>query len=321
MKILITGTGLIGCYTAAQLIDAGHEVVLLDVSPHDEYINNVLQERKVTVRTGDIINVGQLPELQPSHQGKRIEMVVHTAGIIGGNARANPYAAMRTNLIGTIEVAEAARSVGVQRIVYASTHGVYALEKIRKSPFQEDAPVTADSVYGATKLSSEHVLQAFGETFGMQIVALRFTNIYGYGEFVGGSSGGNSFQQLIMAALNNVKIPIPPSLNGNGEWLYVKDAAIAIQMALEHPLTKLFTLANIGSGVLHDENEIVKSVKAQLPQAQFLTSKIADAPPRSTERYQPFDLGTAQNEIGFYPKFSLDEGIRDYIEEFKRIHA
>lgn len=319
MKILITGTGLIGCYTATQLSDAGHEIVLLDVSPHMEYIKNVLGDRRVTIRTGDIVNIGELTDLKPSHEGHEIDMVVHTAGIIGGNARTNPYRAMRTNLIGTIELAEAARSAGVQRIVYASTHGVYALNKIRKSPFLENAPVTADSVYGATKLSSEHVLEAFADAFQMQIVALRFTNIYGYGEFIGGSSGGSSFQQLLMAALDNVTIPIPQSLNGFGEWLYAKDAAIAIQQALEHPLTKTFTAANIGSGVLNDENDIVRAVKSQLHGANFLSSKAVGAPLRSTERYQPFDLSTAQNEIGFYPKFTLEDGVRDYIEVLKKI--
>lgn len=319
MKILITGTGLIGCYAAAQLSDAGHEIVLLDVSPHLEYIKNVLHDRQVTIRTGDIINIGELPDLKPSHKGSNIDMVVHTAGIIGGNARTNPYGATRTNLMGTIELAEAARLAGVQRIVYASTHGVYALDKIRESPFLENAPVTAASVYGATKLSSEHVLQAFGDAFQMQIVVLRFTNIYGYGEFIGGSSGGNSFQQLLMAALDNVTIPIPQSLNGYGEWLYAKDAAVAIQQALEHPLTKTFTLANVGSGVLNDENDIVQAVKAQIPDADFLSSKAVGAPPRSTERYQPFDLSTAQNEIGFYPKFTLEDGIRDYLDVLKKI--
>ncbi len=317
MKILITGAGLIGCYAAAHLIDAGHEVVLLDLSPNEDYINRVLKGRKATVRSCDIIDVRSLPDLQPANP-ERAEMVVHTAGVIGGNARANPYAAMRTNLAGTIELAEAARSAGVSRIVYAGTHGVYELDKVKEPPFLETAPVSAHSVYGATKLSSEHVLRAFGEAFGIHVVVLRFPNVYGYGEFVGGSSGGIAFQDLLVAGMRKVAISIPNLLNGFGEWLYAKDAARAIRNALEHPLEKPFVVANVGNGVLHNEDDIVRAVTSFLPGATFLSSKDAPGnPPRSTERKVAFDLSTAKREIGFYPKYGLDDGIQDYLEELK----
>lgn len=319
MKILITGAGLIGCHAAAHLIECGHEVVLFDVSPSMDYISNVLRSREVAVRTGDILEIGRLADLQPDNQENTIDMVVHTAGVIGGNARANPYAAMRTNLIGTIELAEAARKAGIKRIVYASTHGVYDLEKVRESPFLETAPVTAESVYGAAKLSSEHVLQTFGKTYGIEIVVLRFTNIFGYGEFVGGSSGGSAFQQLLTAALQNSPVPIPQSLNGYGEWLYVKDAAMAVRDALERPLTQSFTIANIGSGVLNNEHDIAATVKSFLPGAEFQSSGNEGTHTRSTERYQPFDPRTAESEIGFSPKFTLRDGVRDYIDELKRV--
>lgn len=317
MRILVTGAGLIGCYSAARLADAGHSVVLLDVSPNNDYIGKVLHGKGAVVRTTDIANVRELPELQASSADK-VDMVVHTAGVIGGTARANPYAAMRTNLVGTIELAEAARASGVRRIVYASTHGVYELDKILQPPFQESAPVSAHSVYGATKLSSEHVLQAFCEAFGMETVVIRFPNVYGYGEFLGGSSGGIAFQQLLLAAMENVTISIPHLLNGYGEWLYVKDAALAVQNALENPLGRKFVVVNVGNGVLHDEHDIVRAVNATLPNAKFLSSRDDAAPPKSTERHVAFDLSTAKNEIGYYPRFSLEVGVRDYLNELKR---
>ena len=314
MKILITGTGLIGCYTAAQLIDSGHEVVLYDLAPHANYIEKVLGKRKVTVRQGDITRIQELVDFQHyCNSDQQIEMVVHTSGLIGGVARANPYSALRTNLIGTIELLEASRRVGVKRIIYASTHGVYALDKIREAPFDERAQLSAESIYGATKLASEHILESFGEASGIQMVALRFTNIYGFGEFVGGSSGGSSFQQLVTAGIEECSITIPPSLIGFGEWLYVKDAALAVQNALEHPLTKTFTLANIGSGVLVDENDIVRTLKEVLPMSKFVASSPKQSSIRLTQRFQPFDMTTARDEIGFSPTFNLIEGIRDYV--------
>lgn len=315
MKVLITGTGLIGCYAAATLIDAGHDVVLFDLDPHSEYIKDVLGDQTADIRQGDIVNIGDLPEFASNSSGNKFDMVVHTAGVIGGNARANPYRAMRTNLVGTLELAEAASHAGVRRIVYASTHGVYALDRIKEPPFREDAQVTAESVYGASKLSSENILHSYSEVSGMQVVALRFTNIYGYGEFIGGSSGGRSFQQLVVAALNNESIPIPQSLNGMGEWLYVKDAATAIRDALEHALNRTFTLLNIGSGVLEDENDIVRAVQKWIPNAKFEVSKSSNTAQRSTERFQPFDLTRARQEIGYNPKFNLISGVGDFINE------
>lgn len=314
MKVLITGTGLIGCYTAARLIDSGYEVILYDLAPHAAYIEHVLGKRKAEIRQGDITRIQELPDLeQDLASNQRIEMIVHTSGLIGGTARANPYSAMRTNLVGTIELVEAARRAKVRRVVYASTHGVYALDKVREAPFDENAPISAESIYGATKLASEHVLESFAEATGIQTVALRFTNIYGFGEFVGGSSGGISFQQLISAGIEERTISTPPSLIGFGEWLYAKDAALAVKNALEYPLTEPFTVANIGSGVLVDENDIVRTLKAVLPTSKFEASSPMQSIVRSTQRFQPFDLTTAREKIGFSPTFDLADGIRDYV--------
>lgn len=316
MKILITGAGLIGAHAAATLSDIGHDVILFDVSPRTNYLEKVTRGNSIDIRTGDMVDIGKLPEFHDDQKAVKIDMIVHTAGVIGGNARKDPYAAMRTNLWGTVELCEAARKSGVQRIVYAGTHGVYELDKVREAPFLENAPVSAHSVYGATKLSSEHVLRAFGGAFGIQVVILRFPNVYGYGEFVGGSSGGIAFQKLVGAALDGVSIPIPQNLNGRGEWLYAKDAALAIRQAVEHQVSKSFLVANVGSGSLCDEKDIVRCVKKYISGAEFVES-IEEGDPRSTERFVPFDLSTARDELGYSPSFSLEDGVRDYINELK----
>jgi UDP-glucose 4-epimerase len=314
LRIVVTGAGLIGTHAARRLAESGHRVALYDLAPHEGYVRSVVGAADVALHRGDVTDLPALAALMAAQQ---TECVVHTAALIGGVAQRSPYGGFRTNIYGTVCVAEAARLAGASRMVYASTHGVYRLDACRDHPITEDDPKDSSGVYGASKLACEHVLEAYGHAYAMDVVLLRFTNLFGPGLFVAGSSGGQAFHAAVSAAAEGRIAPVLPSLKGTGEWLYAKDAARAVQLACERGNRRGCIAANIGSGLLADDGDVVAAIRAAVPEARFDDRNPPDRPRRSTERYQPFDLATARRELGFEPEFTLGSAVADYVQAIR----
>ena len=122
MAILITGAGLVGTHTAQRLLDRGEKPVLYDLAPNRAYMQTVLDVDRVPVVRGDIRDLPHLMQVTREHQ---CDVIVHTAGLIGGRVDEEPYSGLQINLQGTINVLETARVMGARRVLFASTEGVY----------------------------------------------------------------------------------------------------------------------------------------------------------------------------------------------------
>jgi UDP-glucose 4-epimerase len=211
MRVLITGAGLIGCHAARELVERGDEVALFDLTPREDYVARVVGGDVRLVR-GD---TRELPAILEAVQAARAECVVHTAGLIGGNAQQVPYRGFQTNIGGTINVAEAVRLGGVRRLVQASTQGVNDLSQPQTAPLTEEFPVGGDAVYTASKVSCEQVLKAYAAAYQFELAMLRFAGVYGYGHYTGGSGVGQGMHALVQAALEGRAAPLggghPPS--------------------------------------------------------------------------------------------------------------
>lgn len=255
-------------------------------------------------------DVGDLPALVELLRG--CEVVVHTAGLIGPLAQRLPYAGFRVNVAGTVAVAEAARLAGVRRLVYASTHGVYDFAASGGVPMTERSPTAARSVYAATKLAAEHLLQAYAGAYGLDVIALRFCNLFGRGHYVAGSSGGEAFNELVQKAVAGETARILPPLLGRSEWLYAKDAAGALAAAVALTDDGGFTVVNVGSGRLTGPEDVVAAIRAVIPGARF---EPEGRPGR--ERLQPFDLATARRVLGWEPSYTLGAAVADYVAEVR----
>ena len=106
MNILITGAGLIGSNAARHAVDAGHKVVLFDLSPNRDYIQKVVGENKADVVVADMRD---LPALLAALEKYNVDTLVATAGLIGSRVQENSYTGATNNILGTINVLEAAR--------------------------------------------------------------------------------------------------------------------------------------------------------------------------------------------------------------------
>jgi len=317
MRILITGTGLIGSYAAAELTARGHRVVLYDQRPDEAYVRSVVRQ-PVELRRGDMSDFPSLVDLMLA---ERFDCVVHTAGLIGGAAQRQPWKAVGVNVIGTVHVAEAARLAGTQRLVYTSTHGVYDFAKQPDAPMTEANPVSDETVYAACKLSAEHLLRAWSRACGLDVIVLRFTNVFGRGLYTGGSTGGEHMNELVRGPALGKPGRILPAVKGKGEWLYVKDAASSLALACERKEKSGYLLVNIGTGALSTDRDLVTAIREVIPSAQF--EEVAPAGPvhRAPERFQPYDLTYARKALGYEPRYDLRSAIRDYVREIREADA
>ncbi len=171
MRILVTGgAGYIGSVTTRLLLDAGHEVVVLDSleNGHREAV-----DPRATLVVADIGDRAALDGALPG-----CDAVMHLAGLIEVAAsQADPARYFEANATKPLELLRAMADNGVRSIVFSSTAAVYGQPS--HVPIDEDAPTAPVNAYGSSKLAFERELVAFGELHGLRAVRLRYFNVAG----------------------------------------------------------------------------------------------------------------------------------------------
>jgi nucleoside-diphosphate-sugar epimerase len=299
MRVLITGAGLIGTHTARELIDRGDDVTFFDFAPRPEYIREVTAKELGVIR-GDIRDLAALVD---AFQRVEPECVIHLAASVGEANIDNVYAGFQVNLVGTINVAEAARLTGVRRLLHASTQALYAGENPAKA-LDEDQPLDSRGrVYSAAKLGCEHVLRTYAARHSMEVGLLRFAGVYGYDAVAGGP--GVAVQQAVWDAI----APRPVAINvyESVDFIYVKDLANGVALAA-HASRLPHQSYNLGSGALTTVEDVEAALKAIFPRIDMRRGKLTPARPR-------MNIERARAELGFNPEYKLEAGLRDYIAQ------
>lgn len=308
MKLLITGAGLIGVNTARQALAEGHTVALLDRAPDATYLDQMLGDYndKLSVIEGDICDLDGLTQTV-KNQGA--DTVVHTAGLIGKRLEEDPYQGIQTNVMGSINVMEAARQGAVKRVVFLSSFGVYARDRITADRITEDAAVGRTRVYGATKVSTEQLIRAYAKRYNINTVVLRPAAVYGAGHYTGGSGIGIAMAWLMQQVMAGGTVQLPNRHFGSNEYLYCKDAAAAVLAACDPDLPGGRTY-NLGAGVVHSVQQLADALTQWQPEIK-LALDTGDPSPAIT----PLDVTAATGELGFRAKYSLERGLADYWKE------
>lgn len=308
MNILITGAGLIGANAARHAVDAGHKVVLFDLSPNRDYIQKVVGKDKAEVVAGDMRD---LPALLTALETFDVDTMVHTAGLIGGRVQENSYTGATNNILGTINVLEASRLRKLKRVVYVSTFGVYEREKINDRVIRESHPVGGHNLYAATKICSEHLVHAYSGMYKLDTIIIRPGGVFGRGFYVGGSTVGMVLRDLALRIIKGDPITIDAKIYGPNEYVYGKDVGLALLLACEaqNPKQRIY---NAGTGVVHGPEKLAEVVKELAPKLEV---KLSGANNAGTSRNIPMDISVAKAELGYAPKFSLLEALRDYMDE------
>lgn len=176
MNYLITGSrGFIGSHIIRQLRQQGHDVVcichdLARTSIHEELTPEQIEE--LTLIQGDLNDRVFLIRTIQEH---KIDRIIHLAALLGDAAERDPYEAVRINILGTINIFEAALACGVKRVVWASSQSVFAPEELYQELYHttlapNDAVLKATLVYGATKIFDEFLGEWYFKNHGLETI-------------------------------------------------------------------------------------------------------------------------------------------------------
>ena len=240
-KILVTGGGFLGQRLAQALLADGHAVRVLDVAP--------APSAPWDWRRGDVASPGDV-----SRALDGCSHVVHLAALLTPACAADPLRGAQVNLIGTLNVFEAARRAGLKHVVYASSAGVYGPDDPTRP-----CPTT---LYGTWKLAAEGLARSYHADHGIGSVGLRPFVVYGAGRKVGVSSGPSL---ACRAAVRGEPYTIP--FTGRTGLVYVDDVVRAFAAAL--------TPARAGAyvfdmpGVVVSMDELIAEIRRQVPAARI----------------------------------------------------
>jgi len=303
MKILVTGgAGFIGSHITDALIEAGHEVVVLDNLSTGRRENVNPGAKFVEADLRDAATAGIVSDIKP-------DVVCHQAAQVSvRDSVADPAKDADINIVGSLRLIQACVDSGVKRFVFASSGGaVYGDQEIFPAP--ETHPTMPVSPYGIAKLSIEHYLFYFRKEYGLDYAALRYANVYGPRQDPYGEAG-------VVAIFSNMMLSgEEPRVNGDGgqtrDYVYVGDVVRANLSALRPDLSGCF---NVGTGIETSVNELYERLKAA---AGYAGDKV-HGPAKPGEQYRSVvDAGLIEREAGWRPEVALDEGLFMTVEYFR----
>lgn len=308
MNILITGAGLIGSHTARHLVDGGNRVALFDLSPNRDYVAKVVGKDKADIVAANMLD---LPALLSALERFSVDTIVHTAGLIGGRVQENSYTGATNNILGTINVLEAARLRKLRRVVYVSTFGVYDRPKIGGDMIRVGDPIGGHNLYTVTKLCSEHLVHSYTEQYNLDTIIIRPAGVFGRGHYVGGSTVGKTMRDLALSMIKGDPITIDAKTYGPNEYVYGKDVGLALFLACQaqNPKQRIY---NAGTGVVHGAEELAQTVREVVPKVEV---KVSGTTAADKSRSIPMDISVSKAELGYAPKFPLKEALKDYMDE------
>jgi dTDP-glucose 4,6-dehydratase len=315
MKILITGgAGFIGSAVVRQAIAAGHEVVNLDkltYAANPANVASVSDSPAYAFEQADICDRAALDRIFAAHAPDAVMHLAaesHVDRSIDG-----PGAFIETNITGTFTLLSAARAYWEGqgkpdsfRFHHVSTDEVYG-SLGAEGLFTETTAYDPRSPYSASKASSDHLVRAWGETYGLPILVTNCSNNYGPYHFP-----EKLIPVIILNALHGRPIPVYGKGENVRDWLFVEDHATALLAVLQRG--RLGETYNIGGNAEAQNIEIVRKVCALLdarrpdaaPHDRLITF-VTDRPGHDF-RYA-IDASKIRDELGWQPSVTLDEGL------------
>jgi UDP-glucose 4-epimerase len=268
MRILVTGgAGYVGSVSVEDLIEHGHEVVVLDSGAS---ANPTADLGGATVVRGTYGDRNAVAELLAGH---RIDAVLHCAArSLVGESMEQPALYFQENVAGGIALLDGMRDAGVSRLVISSTASVYGMPDA--GPVGEDAPLRPINVYGETKRTLEAAAGWYGRAYGLRVAALRYFNVAGASVRNGEVHDPethlipNAITALLGGPPLNVWGDDYPTPDGTPirDYLHVLDLADAHRIALEATTpgdarTDAMLICNLGSGRGFSVREVIAAVE------------------------------------------------------------
>jgi dTDP-glucose 4,6-dehydratase len=310
-KFLVTGgAGFIGSAFVRLLLDQFADVLVinLDLLTYAGNRDSLegLDQRRHQFLHGDIAD----PETVAQALGDDCEAIINFAAESHvDRSIANCSEFLRTNIIGTQVLLDAARKHGVRRFVQVSTDEVMgSLPDTETTYFTEQSPFAPNNPYAASKAAAEHLVRAAHHTFGLDTIVTRCGNNYGPRQFP------EKFLPLMIAnALNDEAIPIYGDGKNVRDWIFVEDHCRAILLALENGTSG--AVYNIGARNERRNVDVVTSVLDTLGKPHSLMQFVKNRP--GHDRRYAIDPALVETELGWRPQETWESGLQKTIQWYQ----
>lgn len=298
-KVVVTGgAGFIGSHLAEALVGKGYQVVILDNFSTGRMANLKDFERSphLTVEKIDTTDFSQVSKIVEG-----ATFIFHLAALADiVPSIQEPLKYHHANVNGTICMLEAARKAGVKKFIYAASYSCYGLPDIFPTP--ESAPIKPMYPYALTKTVGEQYCMHWNQTYGLPVISLRLSNVYGPRSRTSGAYGA-VFGVFLAQKLAGKPFTVVGDGKQTRDFTYVTDVADAFIKAAESD--KEGEIFNVGSGGTYSVNRLV----------ELLGGEVLNIPKRPGEPDCTFaDTQKIQQKLGWSPRVSFDEGVKQMLK-------
>ncbi len=305
-KILVTGgAGFIGSNFVKYMLDkySDYEIINLDALTYCgnlENLKDIEDMDNYTFVKGDIRDKELVDDLV-----SKVDYVINFAAESHvDRSIEDPEIFIKSNVLGTQVLLNAAKNIGVEKYIQISTDEVYGTLG-ETGYFSETTPLQPNSPYSASKAGGDLITRAYFETFDLPVNITRCSNNYGPYQFP-----EKLIPLMISNALEDKKLPIYGDGKNIRDWLHVYDHCQAIDLVLHEG--KLGEVYNIGGHNERQNIQIVKLILEALGKDESLIEFVADR--LGHDRRYAIDADKIRNELGWKPKYTFETGIKETIQ-------
>jgi UDP-glucose 4-epimerase len=302
MILLTGGLGFLGCNLAYYLAKQGEKLILTQ-----HRINRIptflepLVNKSIWISSCDIQDFSNLFHIMEQYP---IQSIIHTAATYGQKGKL--YQTLNINILGTMNVLEAARIKKINRVTFTSSQSVYQRSREKWHTEDEDLPLQSIHSISLTKKAGDMICDYYRKEYGFNILITRPSQIYGplYATEI------NPLQQMVESSIAGKPTNLPEVAPDDGnDLIYVKDCARAI--SLIHLAKKpRFSVYNVGDKYVR-YGEMADMVKKIIPDSKI---NLGENIKEKIREPMFLNMDRLKDEFDFKPEYDLEHGIRDYIQ-------
>jgi UDP-glucose 4-epimerase len=299
-KVLVTGgAGFIGSNLVGELFRSGNEVTVLD-NFTTGYRRNLEPFSNVRIIEGDVRDKNVV---EVAVRGN--EVIFHLAASVG-NKRSidDPMGDAEINVLGTLNVLESARKYGVRKIITSSSAAIFG--ELKTIPIKEDHPAEPDTPYGCTKLCKEKLCLAYSKLYPLDVVCLRYFNVYGPNQRY--DAYGNVIPIFVFRMLENKPLIVYGDGEQTRDFVHVDDVVQANILAADSDgVSGAFNIAGGKSNTINSLIRLITANQGIACKTEYTNKRPGDV------LHSLADISLAAKTFGYAPSVTLEEGLKNYV--------
>ena len=308
--LVIGGAGFIGAFVVRELLkEPVKEVIIYDNFARGKMSNieDCLKDHRCNIypNGGDVREIDILNDAM-----KGVDYVIHLAAMWLLHCKDYPRTAFDVNIAGTFNVIEACVKNNIKKLIYSSSASVYG--DAVEVPMTEDHPFNNKNFYGSTKIAGEAMCSAYNDRYGLEVIGLRYMNVYGPGQDQHAVYSG-----VVPIMLNKIDANEAPTINGDGsqayDFIYVEDIARSNIAALKSDVK--FGYYNVGTQVQTTVKQLCDTIlKLKRSELKVVYKPYSADDARALVQNRIGSAEKAEKELGFKFKYDLEKGLNKLIE-------